>query len=112
MLFVQIIDGGTEKIAEVQYFFQADVQGSRRTFALVSVYSPPNDSLLKRSSGALAVCTYRGSTALKVVPTTSILSVVGMVPFPSGGENDFFLVEKLGLDIAHLGGFDEDLGDE
>ncbi len=37
------------------------------------------------------------------------MSVVGMVPFPAGDDNHFFLVEKLGLEMAHLGGHDEQL---
>ncbi len=36
-----------------------------------------------------------------------------MVPFPADeDENAFFLVEKLGLAIAHLGGHDEVLLEE
>lgn len=84
-----------------------------KTFALVSIYSAPDELLLSKSSGALAVCKYKGSLGLKVIPSSSILSVVGMVPFPAGkDEEDFFLVEKLGLDMAHLGGHDEELLEE
>lgn len=42
-----------------------------------------------------------------MIPASTIVSVVAMVPFPAGDDNDFFLVEKLGLGIAHLGGHDE-----
>ncbi len=89
------------------------MQGVTKSFALVSLYSAPNALLLKESTGALAVCRYKGLSSLKVILTSSIMSVVGMVPFP-GGENelDFFLVEKLGLEIAHLGGQDEVLLEE
>ncbi len=31
------------------------------------------------------------------------MSVVAMVPFPAGNENEFFVVEKLGLEMAQLG---------
>lgn len=32
-----------------------------------------------------------------------------MVPFPAGEEDEYFLVEKLGLELVHLGGYEEDL---
>lgn len=34
---------------------------------------------------------------------------MAMVPFPAGDENDYFLVEKLGLEIAHFGGHADEL---
>ncbi len=37
------------------------------------------------------------------------MSVVGMVPFPAGDDNDFFMVEKLGLEMAQMCGHDEQL---
>ncbi len=79
------------------------------TYALVSLYSAPDADLLKKSKGALAVCNYKGSASLKVIPSSTVMSVVGMVPFPAGDDHDFFLVEKLGLEMAHLGGHDEPL---
>ena len=35
-----------QRIAEVQYFFQTEIQGIMKTFALVSLYSPPDRRLL------------------------------------------------------------------
>jgi hypothetical protein len=35
-----------------------------------------------------------------------------MVPLPSGPEGAFFLVEKPGLDVAHMGGQDETMTEE
>ena len=84
-----------------------------KTFALVSVYSAPDESLLRKSSGVLAVCKYKGSQALTVIRASTIVSVVAMVPYPLGiQDEDYFLVEKLGLDIAHLAGHDEALQEE
>lgn len=88
------------------------MQGVTKTFALCSVYSAPDADILKRSEGALAVCKYNGSLSFKVIPASSILAVVAMVPFPAGGENEFFLVEKLGLELAQLGGYAEDITPE
>lgn len=44
-----------------------------------------------------------------MISVGEILSVVAMVPFPAGDENDYFLVEKLGLEIAHFGGHADEL---
>ena len=38
------------EFAEVQYFFNATVNGTKRTLALVSVYSRPDEDLFKRSN--------------------------------------------------------------
>ncbi len=79
-----------------------------KTCALISLYSPPDKFLMEKSYGALAVCKYRGLSSLKVILSSSIMSVVAMVPFPADeDDNSFFLVEKLGLEMAHLGGHDE-----
>ncbi len=84
------------------------MQGTSKTFAMVSLFSDANALLLKQSSGALAVCKYKGQESLKVIPTSSIITVVAMVPFPGGeDQNEFFLVEKLGLEIAFMSGYVE-----
>lgn len=98
----------------MQYFFQATLDAGvmARPYALVSLFSTEDGPLLKESKGALVVCKYLALEDLKVIPTSSILSVVGMVPYPAGADTDFFLVEKLGLDMAHLGGHDEPILEE
>jgi hypothetical protein len=35
-----------------------------------------------------------------------------MVPLGPADENQFFVAEKLGLDVAHMGGLNEDLTEE
>ena len=42
----------------------------------------------------------------------SITSIVAMVPLGPPDENQYFVAEKLGLDVAHMGGLDEDLTEE
>jgi hypothetical protein len=74
-----------------------------RAFALVSLYSPPNEYLLKYTNTTLAVCRYRGERSLVVIGVKSILSVVAMVPFPfsiDGHGDQYFMIEKMGLDVA------------
>ena len=71
--------------------------------AVVSLYSPPNEYLLRLTHDTLCVCEYQGEGAVVVVSITSILSVVAMVPFPfliEGRSNQFFMIEKIGLDVA------------
>ena len=51
--------------------------------AVVSLYSPPNEHLLRLTYDTLCVCEHQGEDAtVIVVSVTSILSVVAMVPFP------------------------------
>jgi hypothetical protein len=61
----------------------------------------------------LWVCKYQGlvTHTLHVIPVKSILSVVGMVLF-AHCDNAVFVVEKLGLEVADLGGVEEELADE
>ena len=82
-----------------------------RAFAVVSPYSPPNEHLLEVSYNTLVVCRYQGDSVLWVIDVKSILSVVAMVPFNfliDGLDNQFFLVEKIGLDVVEVDVQDDD----
>lgn len=79
---LQISLDGTIQFAEVQYFFQLDIPGQRKTVAMVSVYSPPDNHLLQLSLQTLRACKYTGDLSLVVVDTTTILSVISMPPLP------------------------------
>lgn len=71
--------------------------------AVVSLYSPPDEYLLHLTYDTLCVCGYQGEDALTVINVKSILSVVAMVPFPfvvGGRNNQFFMIEQIGLDVA------------
>ena len=93
--------------AEVQYFFRAKLHGNEETLALVSTYSPPEPVLLTESSGALMVCKYRGISSLEVIRVKNIISCIAMVPFKDPHDGRFFVCEKMGLDMACLGGMQE-----
>lgn len=73
----------------------------------VSVYSEPNQHLLKISHGTLASCQYFGDATLTVIDVLCIESVVAMVPHnpahSKDSESHCFLVERPGLDIVILG---------
>ena len=79
--------------------------------AIMRLYSPPDASLLHRSSHTMPPCTLLPD--LIVLPIEQILSVVAMIPhrpmLPSGVVEDrFFVLEKPGLDICESDGLDED----
>jgi len=55
-------------------------------------------------------CEYQGDASLKFVNINTIQSVVAMIPHrPAQTDSDrFFLVEKPGLDVATMSGFEEE----
>ena len=75
------------------------------------MYSHPDLSLLRASHHTLWSCSYQGNTSLKVVSTKVIVGVVAMIPL-SGVQDKYFVLEKPGLDIAHMGGDDKTIVDE
>jgi len=76
---------------------------------LVSLYTAPDATLLARSHGTLWCCGYQAESELRVIPAKSIISVVAMVPLK---DDRFFVVEKLGLEVAYMGGVEEDMAGE
>ncbi|KAI0827285.1 hypothetical protein BC628DRAFT_1318376 [Trametes gibbosa] len=105
-----------DRFAEVQYYFRYKIAGVDRAFAMVAPFLGPDPDILKESEGAVLACRYRGAVARHVVPVQEIVSVVAMVPLPLTPqeatrpdaqdlrENRYFVVEKLGLDVAFMGG--------
>lgn len=77
-------------------------------YALISQYSEPNYDLLQDSFNTLWVCSYLGDNNLKVIPTSTIVSVISMLPLPKRAEdgmgNLWFVVEKSGLDDMDIEG--------
>ena len=93
------------------------IGSKEKTLALLSIYSPPNQALLDASFNTLWSCTHQGDAGLKVVDVKTISSVVAMIPhsaqnFPGDTTGHFFVVEKPGLDVAHMGGNDEEITEE
>ena len=106
---------GKLHFAEVRFYFRLNVDNKEKTLALVSVYSPPDAALLEMSSHTLWSCIYQDDVTLKVIDAKAIVSVVAMVPhqpFPGDPVGRFFVVEKPGLDVAHMGGNDEQITNE
>lgn len=120
---LQVEIGGVQHIAEVKFYFRGRVRGEAKTLALVSCFGRPNMELLEASYKTLYVCKYQGDDGLEVVDAKTIQSVVAMVPFhelgsPHSGEGQllqgykYFLVEKFGLEMAYMGGSEDDLSGE
>ncbi|KAF7314579.1 hypothetical protein MKEN_00931300 [Mycena kentingensis (nom. inval.)] len=104
----------SEAYAEVQFFFQSDLEDEPKTLALVSVYSAPDTELLAESNKTLWVCKYRGEESLKIIDVRAIASVVAMVPYD---ETRVFAVHKMGLEVGEMVGYmekdnEEDSDDE
>jgi hypothetical protein len=117
-----LFDGATRH-AEVQYFFQMNINSECRTLTLVLLYSAPDTGMRQESCNRLLVCWYQGDAAFQVVDAKSILSVVAMPPLPltaaeilcNGNgkfDNLFYVCDKPGLEMMHYAGADEDMGGE
>ena len=107
----QLLHHNVIHFAEVQFYFTKTFGDESRALALVSLYSPPDNYLLQLSSDTLVVCRYQGEEALIVIDVKSILSVVAMVPFPftlGGRDNQYFMIEKIGLDVIEVDPFDDE----
>ena len=116
---------GGEHFAEVQYFFQYDLNDTVRTFAMVSKFSDADPTITRETHGAVLACMYRGDTSREIIDVHEIKAVVAMVPMPKTQEeaardqsgnlygHRYFVVEKPGLAVAFLSGVEEAcVGDE
>jgi hypothetical protein len=88
--------------ASVLYYFRLTIHDEIKTLAL-------DFDLLQKSYHTLWLCESLSDAGLEVIDLQRILSVVAMVPHL---DNHFFVYEKIGLDIADMGGYREDPGDE
>ncbi|KAM5540305.1 hypothetical protein V8D89_006124 [Ganoderma adspersum] len=117
---VKIIHGNKVQFAEVQYYMWLRVGEEIQALALVSYFGAPNQSLLDLSYGTMWSCSPGGDSALGIIDVRKIESVVAMIPHPKPimacpGDLDlsgmFCVVEKPGLEVAVLGGVEEDVED-
>lgn len=115
----KIESNGKIEFAEVQFYFllfttdKADE--TPLPYALVSMYSQPNQELLRESSNTLWACKYSGDDNLRVVDLSTITACVSMQPLPplpTDTDRLWFVVEKSGLDDDQLTGFDGQLDNE
>ncbi|KAF8126643.1 hypothetical protein K438DRAFT_1494291, partial [Mycena galopus ATCC 62051] len=66
--------------AEVQFFFRALIQGEATAFALVDLFSRPDEDFLQESYETVWSCGHGQGTHLTVIPVKTIRSVVSMIP--------------------------------
>ncbi|KAK1231867.1 hypothetical protein PQX77_005004 [Marasmius sp. AFHP31] len=104
---------GEIEYGEVQYYFQHEIGAStlEDVYALVSVYSRPNEQLLEESSNVLWACQHTGEDGLRVINVKTIISVVSMQPLPVQTDLEgewWFVVEKPGIEGLDLGSIQED----
>ena len=107
--------GGNVRIGEVQFYFRSDHSGEERAYALVSVWTLPDVDMLRESFNTVYSCVYMDQNYLQVIDVKTITSVVAMVPMmPREGDRSshFFLLEKPGLEITHLGDVRKSASDE
>jgi hypothetical protein len=97
--------------AEVQYYFRLQLEDNAEvTLAMVSCFSSPDKTLLDVSHNTLRSCTFLDQGGLAVIDVKYINSVIAMVPhqpFDGDSVQRYFVVEKPGLEIACLGGVEE-----
>ena len=108
---LQILHDGCIHFAEVYFFFTQTIGDELPSFALVSLYAPPNEHLLETTCNTLVVCQSEGETSLIVIDIKAILSVVAMIPFPytiDGHNDQYFMIEKMGLDVAGVDALEND----
>jgi len=104
------LDGKVE-FGEAQLYFQlVDMNDDDKfiPYALVSIYGAPDEDMLEESSRTLWACAHTGSEGFRIVPVSSIISVVSMQPLPQcpgDPDNLWFVVEKPGLDDTELSGY-------
>ena len=105
---------GEPEFAEVQYYFQMIVKKVTRTLALVSKYPSPDAELLEESFSTLWAFKKQilDNEVLTVIDVKDIVSVICVAPLPGRTDGMHFLCEKPGLDVAQMGGVDEELTEE
>jgi hypothetical protein len=97
------------RLGKVHFFILWTHEGHKIPLTLISLYSPPELSLLKASYNMLWLCEHQGDLALQFIDARTIQLVVSMIPHTPRIEaqqlgEHFFLIEKPGLDIAMIGG--------
>ncbi|KAJ7210698.1 hypothetical protein GGX14DRAFT_624765, partial [Mycena pura] len=100
---VKIKDANRPRIVEVSYYFVAnDI-----AYALGRCFPDADVDLLRESYGTLWAAP--GPARGRIVFSVSLIqSVVAMIPYILDGKDIFFLVEKPGLEMASMGGFEEE----
>ena len=99
----------------MRYYFHLRFGDKVHTLAIISIFSPPDATLLAESSGTVYACHYQGDNSLMAMDIKQIKAVVAMIPYfrvSANGidipEMEHFLVEKPYREITYFRG-EEDL---
>ncbi|KAG6915363.1 hypothetical protein DXG01_011973 [Tephrocybe rancida] len=115
---VKIDLNGTITFAEVRFYFyvsstedpdQLDGEENIVPWALASINSYPDATILADSFNTVWACHKTGSAGLQAFPASSIISLVSMQPMPAFDNEPkdlWFPVEKSSLEEVQLGEFD------
>ncbi|KIJ13970.1 hypothetical protein PAXINDRAFT_80092 [Paxillus involutus ATCC 200175] len=106
--FVKLKIDGELRFAEVKYYARIKVNADFETIACISLFSQPDQQLLRLSWHTILSCIPQND--IQIVDVKSILSVVAMVPHQVhtlGDMERYFVVEKPGLDVATISGWEE-----
>ena len=104
-------------MAEVRFFIHISRNEESICLALMSLYSKPDEYLLSISANMLWSCKYQNDGVLRFINVKTIQSIIAMIPhrpeIPGLPLSErFFLVEKLGLDVAIMAGIEEDIPED
>lgn len=117
-MFDQLDQNGSICFEEVQFYFLAQVNGRNTALTMLSMYDQPDATLLEKSHNTAWVCKYCGTNLLKVVHIEQIMSMVTMISVPTSIGSlatdgcHYFMMEKVGLEVAWLGGVVEQIAKE
>jgi hypothetical protein len=64
----------------VLFYFRAEIEQEPNAFALVDLYSDPDEEFIRESYSTVWSCGQAGGEHLFVIPAKSILSIVAMIP--------------------------------
>ena len=76
---------------------------------MVSKDSPPDTRILEDSFETLWVFKQQVDGELTMIDVKDIVTVISMLPLLGAPDGTWFLCKKLGLDVAHTGGQDEEV---
>ncbi len=104
-------------MAEIQFYMVIEVGTCKMALAMAAFYGPPDPELYKRSYKTYVSVPHLRDAGIRVIDMKDIEAVVAMVPDNSyqithqdGTELDrWFLMEKPGLKMSSMIGFDESL---
>ena len=102
-------------IGKVQFYFWSNHSSEEHAYALVSLWTLLDMEMLKESFDMVYSCVYMDQMYLHVRDVKTITSIVAMVSMTlcdKDHSSRFFLLEKPGLEITHLGDVHKQASDE